>query len=48
MYACARQTFDYEEIYDYYRYTDANYLLEKEDEVKQVDETSTSNFEFVL
>jgi len=37
-----------DEIYDYYRYTDANYLLEKEDEVKQVDETSTSNFEFVL
>jgi hypothetical protein len=37
-----------DEIYDYQRYTDANYLLEKEDEVNQLDNTPTNNFDFVL
>ena len=36
-----------DEIYDYQRYTNANYLLEGTDEVKEED-NSTSNFEFVL
>ena len=35
-----------DEIYDYQRYIDANYLLEQEDKVDHVDESH--NFNFVL
>jgi hypothetical protein len=37
-----------DEIYDYQRYIDANYLLEQEDEVNHVDESHDNNFNFVL